>query len=881
MKALRLLLLLLLLLPAPRCDARKSAKKKAAAKRQLRAARLGVPLAAWTQRPLGPPSRAGVAEVLALWAARPEAAASSATAEELDALRFALSQPWGAGATDSRWRSAADTWMARARQAAPTETVAFAMAASYLVDGISMGTRSSAALGECLQWYSVVVDVGEERQPLPMYEIALTRYASLLSQQIRAATETGGSTALRTQADTVYRTLINAGARMPREQVAQIQADYGFMLLEWSLTSGGGPPSTALGGATSSSVANDVPSLHRAASLLLQASPDLAGTQSAAFTSYGLALLWSFTGHWMAAAEALVTALTVSRTSHANRHETADGLDALHSDHHVCTLAAQLSTGLRALSASGNRSRSHERTRGLLNAAATDAGCTSQALGDKSAAALPRLLGGWTLQNLADPLLDAFATPQDPINPLYKLLYEGDAGAVRRTLRVDPSLARLPGPTGSTALSVIFYRIVEKQMSALGMYWMCENWDFEVESNLLGFVLEAGADMWTADNYGLTPAYLAIAGSGCTQCLEVFRQNGMLLDDAHLKKLFPGASSGVIFRLLIQMQTRQMVLASTILRTNSRASLRADIADNCKQLSTALDEPLLQKATVTFDELTAVETGWRSQWFKQLLLMHLDPNLTSQEHEGETLLHCSVKCGFIEIVEQLLDAGADVNAASAAGSTPLHVAATSGYNNIAKLLVERRANKNALDSSGRRPVDTVPLSMKELKTLLDEGDGDPAATGPETTEPEPSLWKPAAVVETKQSTPGQSEWSTVVASELLQAAQLTQERCDIDVLHSAENFTLTQFVEQYYQQKPLLVRAAAWDGDHRRRQRPFFTPESFGQFFGTHELKAGTYCTLACLAFSFAITSAAVASARVVCTITYRNAAVPRNVWGA
>ena len=47
MKALRLLLLLLLLLPAPHCDARKSAKKKAAAKRQLRAARqIGVPLAA-------------------------------------------------------------------------------------------------------------------------------------------------------------------------------------------------------------------------------------------------------------------------------------------------------------------------------------------------------------------------------------------------------------------------------------------------------------------------------------------------------------------------------------------------------------------------------------------------------------------------------------------------------------------------------------------------------------------------------------------------------------------------------------------------------------------------------------------------------------------
>ena len=793
-------------------DARKSKKKAARLHRQSHGgAGLGPPLATWTQRPLGPPSSAGVREVLRAWVGRPEAAGSSATVEELRKLQHALSTPWGAGSTDSQWRAVADAWMARARQAAPTETVPFAMAASFLIDGISMGARAGGALDECLQWYSVVIEAGEEGQRLPMYEVSLTRYAFLLSQQVRVK-ENGGASAtevaaLRERADTVYRTLINAGARMPRRQVAQIRADYAFMLLEWSLSGGGGPRSLALGG---SSAADITPSLHRAASLLHSARPGLTDDgQSSAFVSYGLALLWSFTGHWVAAAEAVEDSLTASRSSHAD--ENSDSLDALRTDEHVCTLAVQLLAGLNMLVASRGFNHSLQRD---LRAVASDAGCRLQSVDDASAVDLPRLLDGWTVQDLADPLLDVFAAPRDPINPLYPLLYQADIASVQQTLREDTGLARLPGPTGSTALTAVFYRIVEKQISVQGMYWACQQWDLTVEAKLLELLIDAGADLWAADNYGLTPAYIAIAGSGCTQCLEAFHQAGMVLDDLHLKMLYPGASRDVVFRILREMATRSMVLASTLLRHGNRDSLLASISGSCKHLSAAIDDSLLRKDTVTSDELQAIETTWRAQWFSKLLRMQLNPNLSSEK--GETLLACAAQNGFIEIVQLLLDAGADVNAVSTTdGSTALHMAAGGGYENIVKVLLQHSANIDAKDSSGRKPVDTVPVPMKHLKSLL--GGDDPVPANGQPT-----------VDETTRVQLVPDEWSTEVATDLV-----THDlACAIDV-ESAENFTITRFIERYYQRKPVVVRAAAL-GDHG----PFFSPSEFSAHFGKHLVKA-------------------------------------------
>ncbi|SVC05802.1 uncharacterized protein METZ01_LOCUS258656, partial [marine metagenome] len=69
-------------------------------------------------------------------------------------------------------------------------------------------------------------------------------------------------------------------------------------------------------------------------------------------------------------------------------------------------------------------------------------------------------------------------------------------------------------------------------------------------------------------------------------------------------------------------------------------------------------------------------------------------------------IHDAVMNGNIDEVQWQLDAGVDVNEESSNGLTPLHYAASAGHNDIVELLIERGANVNATDSGkGATPLD--------------------------------------------------------------------------------------------------------------------------------------------------------------------------------
>ena len=58
---------------------------------------------------------------------------------------------------------------------------------------------------------------------------------------------------------------------------------------------------------------------------------------------------------------------------------------------------------------------------------------------------------------------------------------------------------------------------------------------------------------------------------------------------------------------------------------------------------------------------------------------------------GTTALHMAANSGKKDVVQVILDAGADINMAKQDGRTALSSARASGYRDIAKILIDRGA----------------------------------------------------------------------------------------------------------------------------------------------------------------------------------------------
>ena len=78
----------------------------------------------------------------------------------------------------------------------------------------------------------------------------------------------------------------------------------------------------------------------------------------------------------------------------------------------------------------------------------------------------------------------------------------------------------------------------------------------------------------------------------------------------------------------------------------------------------------------------------------------------ARAYDGWTPLHLAAFFGHLDAARLLLDAGADVDAVSqnSLANTPLHAATAGRHSDVALMLIERGANPHAVDSGGYSPL---------------------------------------------------------------------------------------------------------------------------------------------------------------------------------
>jgi uncharacterized protein len=101
-------------------------------------------------------------------------------------------------------------------------------------------------------------------------------------------------------------------------------------------------------------------------------------------------------------------------------------------------------------------------------------------------------------------------------------------------------------------------------------------------------------------------------------------------------------------------------------------------------------------------------------------LLDKNPNLVrARDSSGYTPLHWASIDGNREVVELLIDRGAEVNGRTPYGLTPLHLASRAGKLDTVKLLISRGAEVNALTKDGVSPLrEAISSGHEEVSAIL-------------------------------------------------------------------------------------------------------------------------------------------------------------------
>jgi ankyrin repeat protein len=261
------------------------------------------------------------------------------------------------------------------------------------------------------------------------------------------------------------------------------------------------------------------------------------------------------------------------------------------------------------------------------------------------------------------------------------------------------------------------------------LHWAVLNDDLALAERLLN----AGADIHASTRYGITPLYLAA-------------RNGSAALVASL--LAAGADPDQQYRegetvLMTAARTGDPATVQLLLEHGANVAAREDWHGQTALMWAAAQGhapliPLLVAHGADIDALSNLEE-WERQVTDEPREKWLPPG-------GMTPLQFAAREGCVACIQQLLSAGAAIDAATPKGITPLLMAIINGHYDAAWQLVEAGADVNLADDTGRTPLyaavdfNTMPESNRpspdvhvnshssmELIALLLERGADPNA----------------------------------------------------------------------------------------------------------------------------------------------------------
>lgn len=183
--------------------------------------------------------------------------------------------------------------------------------------------------------------------------------------------------------------------------------------------------------------------------------------------------------------------------------------------------------------------------------------------------------------------------------------------------------------------------------------------------------------------------------------------------------LIMAASQYVVDKSTIQLLINSGADINARNKYGSTALMTAAYVDGRSSIfsQTAVVKALLE-AGASLEELSEIDlilASWKGDREQVLGLIQNDVNVNARTYNGETALVHAVEKGYTQIVCDLVEAGADVDACGL--WTPLTLAFVDGYAEIAQLLLDAGADAAAKNANGTTALQ-VKTSSKEIRSLI-------------------------------------------------------------------------------------------------------------------------------------------------------------------